>query len=185
MFDCAGAWLRFASPLDAGLVGVRGPLPSLRSSPEHSPTAALFDRSPLIGVLSNLHYCRARSSGSRRGTRNEIIAEWFAAVCPNVLPTKASRHAGVKSPNTVANARQLLGTSVRPVIGRQWVDRTTTERLEGAGRGCGPTYRPRPGSLRSPLSHDEQRVVRDWRDEGGYERALATIVAEDPGMANP
>ena len=68
--------------------------------------------------------------GLAQVTFDEIIDEWFAAGCPNVLPTKASRHARVKSPNTVANARQLLGTSVRPVIGRQWVDRTTTERLE-------------------------------------------------------
>ena len=66
----------------------------------------------------------------RQATFDEIIDEWFAAGCPNVLPTKASRHARVKSPYTVAIARQLLGTSVRPVIGRQWVDRTTTERLE-------------------------------------------------------
>ena len=68
--------------------------------------------------------------GLAQVTFDEIIDEWFAAGCPNVLPTKASRHARVKSPNTIANARQLLGTSVRPVIGRQWVDRTTTERLE-------------------------------------------------------
>ena len=67
--------------------------------------------------------------GLAQVTFDEILDEWFAAGCPNVLPTKASRHARVKSPNTIANARQLLGTSVRPVIGRQWVHRTTTERL--------------------------------------------------------
>ena len=85
--------------------------------------------------LDELVTLRAQGTApSARGlaqvTFDEIIDEWFAAGCPNVLPTKASRHARVKSPNTVANARQLLGTSVRPVIGRQWVDRTTTERLE-------------------------------------------------------
>ena len=72
----------------------------------------------------------AKTKNVRQATFAEIIDEWFAARCPNVKPTKASRHARVKSPNTVANARQLLGTSVRPVIGRQSVDRTTTERLE-------------------------------------------------------
>ncbi len=73
----------------------------------------------------------------RQATFDEIIDEWFAAGCPNVLPTKASRHARVKSPNTVANARQLLGTSVRPVIGKQWIDRTTTERLDPPQRSRG------------------------------------------------
>jgi len=61
---------------------------------------------------------------------NEVIEAWFDAGCPNVAPTKKSRHAREKSPNTIANARQLLGTSVKPVIGDQWVDRTSTERLE-------------------------------------------------------
>ncbi|MDQ6697727.1 MAG: hypothetical protein M3Z46_09765, partial [Actinomycetota bacterium] len=60
----------------------------------------------------------------------DVIDAWFAAACPNVSPTGRSRHTRVKSPNTVANARQLLGTSVLPVIGKLWVDRTSTERLE-------------------------------------------------------
>src|SRR5471030_2348117 len=60
----------------------------------------------------------------------EVIEAWFAEGCPNVAPTAKSRHARVKSPNTVANARQLLGTSVLPVIGPLRVDRTSTERLE-------------------------------------------------------
>ncbi len=37
---------------------------------------------------------------------------------------------GPSRPNTVTNARQLLATSVRPVIGKLWVERTSTERLE-------------------------------------------------------
>ena len=36
----------------------------------------------------------------------------------------------MKSANTIANARQLLGTSVVPVIGSVRVDQTTTQRLE-------------------------------------------------------
>lgn len=66
----------------------------------------------------------------KHATFAEVIAAWFAAGCPNVAPTSKSRHARVKSPNTIANARQLLGTSVLPVIGKLWVDRTSTERLE-------------------------------------------------------
>ena len=55
--------------------------------------------------------------------------------CPNVAPSARSRHPRVKSLNTILNARQLLGTSVRPVVGRLWVDRTSTERLEGVFNG--------------------------------------------------
>lgn len=66
----------------------------------------------------------------RKLTFDEVIDAWFADGCPNVAPSKKSRHARTKSPNTLANARQLLGTSVRPVIGMLWVDRTSTERLE-------------------------------------------------------
>ena len=65
----------------------------------------------------------------------EVIEAWFEAGCPNVSPTSKSRHARVKSPNTIANARQLLGASVLPVIGKLRVDRTTTERLEEMFRG--------------------------------------------------
>ncbi len=60
----------------------------------------------------------------------EVIEAWFAAGCPNVSPTSKSRHARVKSSDTIANARQLLSTSVLRVIGRLWVDRVSTERLE-------------------------------------------------------
>ena len=67
---------------------------------------------------------------TRQATFAEVIQAWFDAGCPNVAPTSASRHARVKSPNTIANAHQLLGTSVLPVIGKLWVDRTPTERLE-------------------------------------------------------
>jgi integrase len=63
-------------------------------------------------------------------TFDEVLDDWFEAGCPNVSPTRTSRHARQKSPNTIANARQLLGTSIRPAVGNQWVDRTTTERLE-------------------------------------------------------
>ena len=66
----------------------------------------------------------------KQATFAEVIAVWFTAGCPNVSPTRKSRHARDKSANTIANARQLLGTSVLPVIGAMRVDRTSTERLE-------------------------------------------------------
>ena len=58
------------------------------------------------------------------------------------------------------------------------------ERSRAQAAAAGELTAPRCGPLRSPLSLDEQRVVREWLDEGGYERALSTIVAEEPGMAN-
>ncbi len=66
----------------------------------------------------------------RLATFDEVIDEWMAAGCVTAAPSRGTRHARAKSPNTIANARQLLGTSVRPVIGPLWVERTTTARLE-------------------------------------------------------
>ncbi len=93
------------------------------------------DKSDAQHDLDELLALRAQSldPGPRRTRQlsfNEVIDGWFAADCPNVVPTVKSRHARVKSPKTIANARQLLGTSVTPVIGKLWVDRTSTERLE-------------------------------------------------------
>jgi integrase len=72
---------------------------------------------------------------SRQATFNDVIDAWFADGCPNSSATKRSRHARTKSPNTLANARHLLDTSVRPVVGKLWVDRTSTERLEALFAG--------------------------------------------------
>ena len=66
----------------------------------------------------------------RSATFGQVIEAWFDAGCPNAVPTRASRHVRRKSPNTIANARQLLGTSVLPVLGSLRVDKTTTGRLE-------------------------------------------------------
>lgn len=85
---------------------------------------------------------------TRLTTFNEVIDAWMAEGCPNVAPSRTSRHARVKSPNTIANARHLLGTSVRPAIGPLWVDRTSTERLErvfAAMADDGYATSPRPG----------------------------------------
>ena len=66
----------------------------------------------------------------RLATFDEVIDGWLAAGCPSASVTTRSSHAKEKSPNTIANARQLLGSHVRPAVGQQWVDRTTTARLE-------------------------------------------------------
>jgi integrase len=76
---------------------------------------------------------QALDPGPRRerlATFNDVIDAWFEAGCPHVAPNSKSRHVRPKSQNTILNAGQLLGTSVRPVIGRLWVDRTSTDRLE-------------------------------------------------------
>lgn len=114
----AGRWMAW----------VRFPDGSRRKVERVDKAAAQRDLDELVGL-------RAQSidPGPRRTKMvsfGEVIEAWFAAGCPNVSPTSKSRHARVKSPNTIANARQLLGTSVLPVIGRLWVDRVSTERLE-------------------------------------------------------
>ena len=76
---------------------------------------------------------QALDPGPRRQrslTFSEVIDVWFEAGCPNVAPSRKSRHARVKAQATIENARQLLGSNVRPAIGPLWVDRTTTGRLE-------------------------------------------------------
>jgi integrase len=59
-----------------------------------------------------------------------VIDAWFAEGCQNASPTRNSRHARQKSPNTIANAGQLLRTHVLPTIGGLRVDKTSTDRLE-------------------------------------------------------
>jgi integrase len=98
------------------------------------------DKSDAQADLDELLALRAQSldPGPRRArlaTFDEVIDAWFAEGCPNSTATNRSRHARTKSPNTVTNARLLLGSNVRPVIGHLWVDRTSTERLEAIFAG--------------------------------------------------
>ncbi len=142
-------------------------------------------------------------------TFDQVLDDWFEAGCPNVAPTRNSRHARQKSPNTIANARQLLGTSVRPVIGHQWVDRTTTERLEelfqdmaangstprarSTGRGTTSTRRAStpsgPGGsrpTRRPMSCCRRAARRSLRKSLTLEQAEKLItkgIPEDPRPA--
>ena len=66
----------------------------------------------------------------RQATFAAVIDEWLNAGCPTAASGARTRHAKTKSPNTIYNARSLLDTHVRPAIGMQWVERTTTERIE-------------------------------------------------------
>lgn len=116
--EAAGRWMAW----------VRFPDGSRRKIERVEKAAAQQDLDELLAMRA-----QSLDPGSRRGkqaTFDEVIDAWFESGCPNVSPTANSRHARSKSPNTIANARQLLGTSVRPVVGKLWVVRTSTERLE-------------------------------------------------------
>lgn len=117
---------------------VRFPDGSRRKVERADKTAAQAD-------LDDLLTLRAQAAApdpvrTKQATFADVIEAWFADGCPNVSPSRTSRHARVKSPNTIANARQLLGTSVLPVIGGLRVDRTTTARLEGLFESMVPTH---------------------------------------------
>lgn len=58
------------------------------------------------------------------------------------------------------------------------------ERSRAMAAEAGELRAPQPGPLKSPLSLEEQHVVRGWLDNGGYDAALAIISAEDPDLAN-
>jgi hypothetical protein len=53
-------------------------------------------------------------------------------------------------------------------------------RAEEAGELPLPTGRP----FENPLSAEEQQVLRDWIDSGGYAASVAAVIAEDPELAN-
>lgn len=61
---------------------------------------------------------------------NEAIDDWLEAGCPSSSAGSHTRHAKTKSPNTLATARSLLDTHVRPAIGTLWLERTTARRVE-------------------------------------------------------
>jgi integrase len=66
----------------------------------------------------------------RLATFNDVIDEWLEAGCPAGTPGPRARHAKRRSQNTIDNARSLLDRHVRPSVGRLWIERTRTERLE-------------------------------------------------------
>ena len=58
------------------------------------------------------------------------------------------------------------------------------ERARSRAAAAGELSASQPGPLHSPLSTDEHQVVREWLADGGYAKAVATIAAEDPDLAN-
>ncbi len=58
------------------------------------------------------------------------------------------------------------------------------ERARRSAAAAGELIAPRVGPLASPLPPEAQRVLREWLDDGGYDAAIAEIVAEDPELAN-
>lgn len=93
------------------------------------------DRSEAEAMLNELLALRATGSDptprrQRLATFGEIVDEWLRAGCPTSSASIRTRHAKEKSPNTIANARFLLGTHVKPQIGTLWIDRTRTKRVE-------------------------------------------------------
>ena len=120
--------VRWSETAQRWMAWVRFPDGSRRKVERVDKAAAQRDLDELLALRA-----QSLDPGPRRtklATFAEVIDAWFADGCPNVSPSGKSRHSRVKSPNTVANARQLSGTSVVPVIGKLWVDRTSTERLE-------------------------------------------------------
>ncbi|MCP4959265.1 MAG: hypothetical protein GY925_08370 [Actinomycetia bacterium] len=83
-----------------------------------------------LDALLTVRAQNAEPPTKQLATFAEVMEAWFDDGCPNVAPSATSRHARVKSPNTILNARQLLGTSVIPAVGSLKVDRTTAGRLE-------------------------------------------------------
>ena len=83
---------------------------------------------------------------ARQATFDEVIDAWFAAGCPNVSPTRTSRHARAKSPEHRRQRPPAPRHDVRPVIGHLWVDRTATERLEEMFAAMAAQGKPRAPS---------------------------------------
>jgi integrase len=86
--------------------------------------------------LDDLIALRASGDDSAPERRNklasfaEVLDAWLTAGCPTVSPTRKTRHAREKSPNTIANVRNVEKKHLRPALGKLWVDRTKTERVE-------------------------------------------------------
>ena len=76
---------------------------------------------------------------------DEVIDGWLAAGCPSASSTR-SRHAREKSPSTIENARQLLGTHVPP----------------GGGSAVGGAHRYRSSRV-VVRGHGRERVRHEHR----------------------
>jgi len=57
------------------------------------------------------------------------------------------------------------------------------ERARKGAREAGELLDPPTEPFRSPLSPEVQEVLREWRDSGDFDRALAEVIADDPDLA--
>jgi hypothetical protein len=57
------------------------------------------------------------------------------------------------------------------------------ERARKGAREAGELLDPPTEPFRSHLSPEVQAVVREWRDSGDFDRALAEVIADDPDLA--
>jgi len=127
-----GPSVRWSESAQRWMAWVRFPDGSRRKVERVSKADAQHDLNELLALRAS-----AESPGPRRqrlATFGDVIDAWMAEGCPTAAPSSRGRHARTKSPNTIANIGYLLGGHVRPEIGRLWVDRTTTERLEAVFR---------------------------------------------------
>ena len=58
------------------------------------------------------------------------------------------------------------------------------ERASTGAREVGELLDPPTEPFRSPLSPEVQSVLREWRDSGEFDRALAEVIADDPELAD-
>lgn len=58
------------------------------------------------------------------------------------------------------------------------------ERARKGAREAGELLDQPTEPFRSPLSPEVQAVLREWRDSGEFDRALAEVIADDPELAD-
>ena len=125
--ESAGRWMAW----------VRFPDGSRRKVERVDKAAAQRDLDELVSLRAQSLEPPTRQQAASFG---QVIDAWLEAGCPIASPTKTSRHAREKSPNTIDNARYLLDGHVRPAVGRLWVDRTAPARLEELFAGMASDY---------------------------------------------
>lgn len=60
--------------------------------------------------------------------------------------------------------------------------RALVERTRDRAREAGELLDPPTEPWRSPLSPEVRTVLREWRDSGDFDRALAEVTADDPDL---
>ena len=58
------------------------------------------------------------------------------------------------------------------------------DRARESAREAGELLDPPTEPFRSPLPPEVQAVLREWRDSGDFDLALAQVIADDPGPSD-